>query len=121
MRKVFGACWLGKHMYSGLVYCDRMQTTNSDKDVAYIKCLHKYTHTEKEHRVSTIFLPWDLHAIILCNIKVSSTEGISQQQEAGFELEGAYGLEGSCSFIHKGPFFNRAPILRTDMSSDATE
>lgn len=36
------------------------------------------THTEKEHKTSTIFLPWDLHAIILWNIKVSSTEGISQ-------------------------------------------
>lgn len=58
------------------------------KDVIYIICLqeHTYTHThtQKGHGASTIFLPWDMHAIILCNIKVSSTEGISQQQDAGF-------------------------------------
>ncbi len=46
MRMVFWARWLGKHMYCGLVYCDRMRTANSDKDIVYITCLHKHTHTE---------------------------------------------------------------------------
>lgn len=79
------------------------------------------THTQKEHRVPTIFLPWDLHAIILCNIKVSSTEGISHGQEAGFSCRECTDWRVLVQPSIKVLFFNRAQLLRTDMLGDSTK
>lgn len=54
-----------------------VKTTEPDKVITPYTLYSTQTHTH-----STISLPWDFHAIILCNIKVSSAEGSQVQLEA---------------------------------------
>lgn len=76
------------------------------------------THTGGTH-VATIFLPWVIHAIIMCNIKVSGRQEISQQQEAGFSWREHTDWRVLVQSSIKIFFFDRASLLRNDMPDDS--